>query len=136
MRFEREAQAVSSLNHPHMGALYDIGSQDEVDFLVMEYVEGETLAQKLKKGPLPLNQRCQSWLNRSVISNRNGKSRSCRGSHKRLGSFDVNRPNDEINLFLLSRYALWKPRRSASLRATDQFTFNRLRTSCWESSEV
>src|SRR6185503_2726022 len=56
MRFEREAQAVSSLNHPHICTLHDIGSQDEVDFLVMEYLEGETLAARLKKGPLPLNQ--------------------------------------------------------------------------------
>ena len=55
-RFEREAQAVSSLNHPHICTLHDVGSQDEVDFLVMEYIEGETLAQRLKKGALPLDQ--------------------------------------------------------------------------------
>src|SRR5262249_54745653 len=54
-RFEREAQAISSLNHPNIGALYDIGTQDGIDFLVMEYVDGETLAQRLKKGPLPLD---------------------------------------------------------------------------------
>ncbi|MBI3666260.1 MAG: protein kinase [Acidobacteria bacterium] len=55
-RFEREARAVSSLNHPHICALYDVGQQDGIDFLVMEYLEGETLASRLKKGPLPLDQ--------------------------------------------------------------------------------
>jgi serine/threonine protein kinase len=55
-RLEREARAVSSLNHPHICTLHDIGSQDEIDLLVMEYLEGQTLAWRLKKGPLPLNQ--------------------------------------------------------------------------------
>ena len=52
-RFEREAKAVSSLNHPHICTLYDIGCQDGLDFIVMEYVEGITLASRLEKGPLP-----------------------------------------------------------------------------------
>src|SRR5215468_7884343 len=55
-RFEREAKAISSLNHPHICILHDIGQQDGIDFLVMEYVEGETLAKRLEKGPLPLEQ--------------------------------------------------------------------------------
>src|ERR1700745_1913598 len=55
-RFEREAKTISSLNHPHICVLYDIGHQDGTDFLVMEYLEGETLAERLKKGPLPLEQ--------------------------------------------------------------------------------
>jgi Tol biopolymer transport system component/tRNA A-37 threonylcarbamoyl transferase component Bud32 len=55
-RFEREARTVASLNHPHICVLHDIGQQDGVDFLVMEYLEGETLAERLKKGPLPLDQ--------------------------------------------------------------------------------
>jgi serine/threonine protein kinase len=50
---EREARAVSSHNHPHIYELYDIGQQDGVDYLVMEYLKGETLAHRLKKGPLP-----------------------------------------------------------------------------------
>ena len=55
-RFEREAKSISSLNHPHICTLHDIGSQDGVDFLVMEYMEGQTLADRLAKGALPLDQ--------------------------------------------------------------------------------
>ncbi len=58
-RFEREAKTISSLNHPHICTLYDIGSQDGIDFLVMEYLEGDTLAQRLEKGALPLDQALQ-----------------------------------------------------------------------------
>ena len=55
-RFEREARTVAALNHPHICTLHDIGNQDGTDFLVMEYLEGETLAQRLTKGALPLDQ--------------------------------------------------------------------------------
>jgi serine/threonine-protein kinase len=55
-RFEREAKTISSLNHPHICVLHDVGSQDGIDYLVMERVEGETLAKRLEKGPLPLEQ--------------------------------------------------------------------------------
>jgi len=55
-RFEREARAISRLNHPHVCTLYDVGHQDGVDYLVMEYLEGETLADALGRGPLPLRQ--------------------------------------------------------------------------------
>src|ERR1700741_3800981 len=55
-RFEREARTIASLNHPHICTLHDIGHQDGTDYLVMEYIEGETLAQRLAKGPLPLEQ--------------------------------------------------------------------------------
>jgi len=55
-RFEREAKTISSLNHPHICTLHDVGSQDGVDYLVMECVEGETLAKRLEKGALPLEQ--------------------------------------------------------------------------------
>src|SRR5580692_3461095 len=55
-RFEREARTVASLNHPHICTLFDIGRQGETEFLVMEYLEGETLAERLAKGPLPLDE--------------------------------------------------------------------------------
>jgi serine/threonine protein kinase/Tol biopolymer transport system component len=55
-RFEREAKAISGLNHPNICVLHDIGHQDGLDYLVMECVEGETLATRLEKGPLPVEQ--------------------------------------------------------------------------------
>lgn len=55
-RFEREAKIVSSLNHAHICVLYDVGRQDGIDYLVMECLEGETLASRLEKGALPLAQ--------------------------------------------------------------------------------
>ena len=54
-RFEHEAKAISQLNHPHICTLYDVGEQDGIHYLVMEYIEGETLAERLKKGALPLD---------------------------------------------------------------------------------
>ena len=53
-RLEREARAISSLNHPHICHLYDIGSQEGTDYLVMEFVQGETLAERLRKTAMPL----------------------------------------------------------------------------------
>ena len=58
-RFEREARASSALSDPHICHLYDIGSQDGTDYLVMELLEGESLADRLQKGPLPLKQALQ-----------------------------------------------------------------------------
>jgi serine/threonine protein kinase len=55
-RFEREARAISGLNHPHICVLHDVGNEDGIDYLVMECVEGETLAKRLEKGPLPFDQ--------------------------------------------------------------------------------
>src|SRR5499433_2582623 len=55
-RFEREAKTISQLSHSHICALYDVGNQDGVEYLVMEYLEGETLADRLAKGALPLEQ--------------------------------------------------------------------------------
>src|SRR5712691_4200212 len=52
-RFEREAKTVSSLNHPHICTLHDVGREGVTDYLVMELVEGETLASRLAKGALP-----------------------------------------------------------------------------------
>jgi serine/threonine protein kinase/Tol biopolymer transport system component len=56
LRFEREAKAISNLNHPHICTLYDVGHQDGTDFLIMEYLDGETLANRLKKGAIQQQQ--------------------------------------------------------------------------------
>ena len=53
-RLEREAKAISSLNHPHICTLHDVGSQDGMDYLVMEHLDGETLADRLQRGAMPL----------------------------------------------------------------------------------
>ncbi len=55
-RFEREAKTISQLSHPHICALYDVGREGETEYLVMEYLEGEPLSERLAKGPLPLEQ--------------------------------------------------------------------------------
>src|SRR5436190_24181651 len=55
-RLDREARAISSLNHPHICILYDVGHQDGIDFLVLEYLEGRTLADRIATGPLPLSE--------------------------------------------------------------------------------
>jgi Tol biopolymer transport system component len=55
-RFEREARAIAALAHPHICIVHDVGHQDGIDFLVMEYLQGETLAERLAKGPLPFDQ--------------------------------------------------------------------------------
>src|ERR1700752_783605 len=55
-RFDREARTISSLNHPNICTLHDVGSQDGVDFLVMEYLEGETLADRLHRGAITLEE--------------------------------------------------------------------------------
>ena len=61
-RFEREAKTISSLNHPHICTLYDIGHQSGIDFLVMEYLEGETLEERLQHGALQLGDAVQHAL--------------------------------------------------------------------------
>ena len=55
-RFEREARAISGLSHPHICTLHDVGEHEGVDYLVMEYLEGESLGDRLARGPLPLEQ--------------------------------------------------------------------------------
>ncbi len=55
-RFEREAKAISQLNHPNICTLYDVGHENSTDYIVMEFLEGESLAERLKRGPLPLKE--------------------------------------------------------------------------------
>src|SRR5256885_6367374 len=61
-RFEREAKSISALNHPHICSLYDVGSQDGIDYLVMEFLEGETLAERLRQGVLTLKETLKGGL--------------------------------------------------------------------------
>src|SRR5947209_1424264 len=55
-RFEREAQTIAGLNHPHICVLHDVGHENGTDYLVMEYLEGQTLAARLEKGAMPLDE--------------------------------------------------------------------------------
>jgi len=55
-RFQREAQMLASLNHPHIAAIYDLAKFGKLRFLVLELVEGETLADRLKRGPIPMDE--------------------------------------------------------------------------------
>ena len=55
-RFQREALAIAAINHPHICTLHDIGHENGVDFIVMEYVEGETLAWRLSRGSIPVQE--------------------------------------------------------------------------------
>ena len=71
-RFEREARVISSLNHSNICTLHDVGDQDGISYLVMEYVQGDTLESRLQKGPLPLK---QAW---------NAACRSAMHSRKRI----------------------------------------------------
>ncbi|MGH9366919.1 MAG: protein kinase domain-containing protein [Thermoanaerobaculia bacterium] len=59
-RFEREARTISQLSHPHICALYDVGNEDGIEYLVMELLEGQTLSDRLAKGPLPMDQALRS----------------------------------------------------------------------------
>jgi serine/threonine protein kinase len=56
IRFEREAQTLASLTHPHICPVFDVGQQGDADYLVMEYLEGQTLAERLEKGALPVDE--------------------------------------------------------------------------------
>src|SRR3954451_21158806 len=58
IRFEREAKTISQLTHPHICTLYDVGSENGVEYLVMELLDGESLADRLARGPLPVEQVC------------------------------------------------------------------------------
>src|SRR5262249_22278489 len=55
-RFDREAKTIASLKHPHICAIHDVGREGDVNFIVMEFLEGETLSERLTRGPLPLDE--------------------------------------------------------------------------------
>ena len=70
IRFQREARATAALNHPHICALYDVGEENGAPYLVMEYVEGQTLSARLREGPLPFDQllRCASEIAQALAA--------------------------------------------------------------------
>ena len=76
-RFEREAKMISQLSHPHICALYDVGREGDVEYLVMEYLEGETLSDRLAKGPLPLEATLRSGRTSPMRSTRRTVTGSC-----------------------------------------------------------
>ena len=69
-RFDREAQAVARLDHPHVCRVYDVGHERDLDYLVMEYLEGETLASRMARGPLARGRRDRHRLRRSPTRSR------------------------------------------------------------------
>ena len=118
-RMEREGRAISSLNHPNICQLFDIGSQDGTDYLVMEFLEGETLADRLRKGAMPLAEVMKIGIavaealavaHRSGIVHRDLKPGNIMltaggaklmdfGLAKPLGSASVRRDRDQLRLF-------------------------------------
>jgi len=114
-RFEREAKVISSLNHPHICALYDVGRQDGVDYLVMEHLEGETLAARLANGPLPIEQALEHAIQMASAlaeAHRHGVS------HRDLkpGNVMLTRPGAKLLDFGLAKFAPATPT-SATLDA-------------------
>jgi serine/threonine protein kinase len=57
-RFEREARTISQISHPHICALHDVGRAEGVEYLVLEFIEGETLGDRIARGPLPISRTC------------------------------------------------------------------------------
>jgi len=78
-RFEREAKTISQLSHPHICALSDVGNQDCVEFLVMEYLQGETLSDRLARGLVPLEQLFVTGSSSCVAQGRRGSPAKTRG---------------------------------------------------------
>jgi hypothetical protein len=87
-RFEREAKTLAALSHPHICPVFDVGHQDAIDFLVMEYLEGETVEQRLKKGALPLDQALQDHQRRQTTTSAESTIAVCGASSLAVnGSF-------------------------------------------------
>ena len=80
MRFQREAQATAALNHPHICTLFDVGEHEGAPYLVMEFLQGQTLADELREGPLPLDR-----LLRIQLGNRTGSRGGPRARHRPPG---------------------------------------------------
>ena len=116
-RFEREARAISSLNHPNICTLHDVGQQDGMHFLVMEYLEGETLADRLRKGPLPLMQALKFGIE---ICDGLEKAHRCGIVHRDLkpGNIMLTKSGAKLMDFGLAKTATVKLESSSSLSVT------------------
>jgi len=116
-RFEREARAISSLNHPNICTLYDVGHQDGVHFLVMECLEGETLGERLRKGPLPVQQVLKYGIE---ICDGLEKAHRCGIVHRDLkpGNIMLTKSGAKLMDFGLAKAAAVKVDSSSSLTVT------------------
>jgi eukaryotic-like serine/threonine-protein kinase len=116
LRFEREAKTVSALNHPNICSLFDVGSQDGIDFLVMECIEGETLAQRLAKAALPIEHVLKIG---TEIADALDKAHRCGVIHRDLkpGNIMVTKTGAKLLDFGLAKTAV-SPVSSVSLSAT------------------
>ena len=116
-RFEREARTISSLNHPNVCTLHDVGHQNGVDFLVMEYLEGETLAERLRKSPLPMAQVLKYGMD---ICDGLEKAHRCGVVHRDLkpGNIMLTKTGAKLMDFGLAKAALVKLDSSSSLTVT------------------
>jgi len=90
-RFEREARAVASLKHPNICVLHDMGSQDGAGYMVMELLEGETLASRMEKGALPLDQALKFATQIADALDRAHRADDSRGRRARSRTLHVNR---------------------------------------------
>jgi eukaryotic-like serine/threonine-protein kinase len=115
-RFEREAKTISQLSHPHICALYDVGNQDGVEFLVMEYLEGETLSDRLLKGPLVFDQVLRYGIE---IADALDKAHRQGIVHRDLkpGNVMITKSGVKLLDFGLAKAILPEPSRGASLTA-------------------
>jgi serine/threonine protein kinase len=100
-RFEREARAIASLNHPNICAVYDIGREGGIDFLVMEHLEGETLAQRLKKGPLPTEQLLKTAI--EIATALDQAHRKCRPQRLKPGNIMLTKTGAKLLDFGLAK---------------------------------
>ena len=109
-RFEREAQTIAALNHPHICTLHDVGRRRDTDFLVMEYLEGETLADATRQGPLPFE--------RGAAGRHRNRGRSGRGPPpgRHPPRPEAGQRHADRNGAKLLDFGLAKPRRAAGVR--------------------
>jgi serine/threonine protein kinase len=97
-RLDREAKAISSLTHAHICTLYDVGHQDGVDYLVMEFVEGESLADRLARGEMPIEQVLRYGIEIADALDKTHRPESSTAiSNHRTSAHEVGREADDFN---------------------------------------